>query len=89
MVSVDSNWMTEVTVSLPADLVAIMSPTTPDTEHTEVLPYVQDRDPDHRTVADPGSAFCLHLVCFAAGSQEIMKHPRNCITDFTLTNAGT
>lgn len=80
--------MTEVNVFLPADLVAIMSPATVDTKHTEVLPYVQDRDPDHRTVADPGTAFCLHLVCFAAGSQEIMKHSRNCITNFTFTNAG-
>jgi len=73
---------------LPADLVAIMSPTTVDTEHTEVLPYVQDRDLDHRTVADPGSAFCVHLVCFAVGSQEIMKLFRNCLTNFTFTNSG-
>ncbi|KAJ7396444.1 hypothetical protein BTVI_145163 [Pitangus sulphuratus] len=35
------------------DLVAIMSPATVDTKHAEVLPYVQDRGPDHRTVADP------------------------------------
>lgn len=73
---------------LPADLVAIMSPATADTEHTEVLPYVQDRDPDHRTVADPGSPFCLDLVCFAAGSREIMKHSRSCITNCAFTNAG-
>lgn len=73
---------------LPADLVTVMSPATVDTEHTEVLPHVQDRDPDHRTVADPGSAFCVHLVCFSAGSREIIKHSRNCITKFTLTNAG-
>lgn len=47
-----------------------MSPATADTEHTEVLPYVQDRDPDHRTVADPGSAFCAHLVCFSELSRD-------------------
>lgn len=35
------------------DLVAITSPATVDTEHTEVLPYVEDRGPDHRAVADP------------------------------------
>lgn len=55
---------------LPADLVTVMSPATADTEHTEVLPYVQDRDPDHRTVADPGSAFCAHLVCFSELSRD-------------------
>lgn len=80
--------MTEVTVFLPADLVAIMSPATVDTEHTEVLPHMQDRDPDHRAVADPGRVFCVHLVGFAAGSQEITKLCRNCITNFTFTNAG-
>ncbi|OXB60210.1 hypothetical protein ASZ78_016539 [Callipepla squamata] len=40
-------------VDLLQDLVTVMSPATVDTEHTEVLPHVQDRDPDHRTVADP------------------------------------
>lgn len=72
----------------PADLATVTSPATVDTKHTEVLPHVQGRDPDHRTVADPGSAFCVHLVCFSAGSEEIIKHSRNCITKFTLRNAG-
>lgn len=72
MVSIDSDGMTEVNVFPPADLVAITSPATVDTEHTEVLPYVEDRGPDHRAVADPGSAFGLHLVCFAAVPQEII-----------------
>lgn len=38
MVSIDSNGMTKVNVFFPADLVAIVSPATVDTEHTEVLP---------------------------------------------------
>lgn len=45
------------------DLLSVMSPIIVDPEHIEVLPCIQDRDPDRPIAIDPGSSPLRIYVC--------------------------